>query len=138
MPERILCVVLLIISNWYGLFKGSRRLLFPSHLPSCYIVYLDKHSSLYCVTSPPSPEPSLSKYGTTRRRSGLQKSVTAFVGGTSDVGKYTVRAMASTHGTSGRALRVYIAGRNEAAANTIVAECRKACPAGEIAFRPCQ
>jgi hypothetical protein len=29
---------------------------------------------------------------------------------------------------------VYIVGRNEAAANTIIAECRKACPAGEFHF----
>ncbi|KAK9241679.1 hypothetical protein V1506DRAFT_517829 [Lipomyces tetrasporus] len=63
-----------------------------------------------------------------------RQSVTAFVGGTSGVGKHTVRALASTHGTSGRGLRVYIAGRNEEAANTIIAECRKACPAGEFHF----
>lgn len=64
-----------------------------------------------------------------------RQSVTAvFVGGTSGIGEYAVRALASTHGTCGRGLRVYIIGRNEAAANTIIVECRKACPAGEFLF----
>ncbi|KAK9427027.1 putative oxidoreductase ENV9 [Lipomyces doorenjongii] len=64
-----------------------------------------------------------------------RQSVTGvFVGGTSGIGEYSVRALASTHGTSGCGLRVYIVGRNEAAANTIIAECKKSCPVGEFHF----
>lgn len=59
-----------------------------------------------------------------------------FVGGTSGIGEYAVRALASTHGSSGRGLRVYIVGRNEAAATTIIADCQEACPAGEFHFVP--
>ncbi|KAJ8099520.1 putative oxidoreductase ENV9 [Lipomyces tetrasporus] len=66
-----------------------------------------------------------------------RQSITAvFVGGTSGIGEYAARALASTHGTSGRGLRMYIVGRNEAAANTVIAECREACPAGKFYFVP--
>ncbi|KAK9235145.1 putative oxidoreductase ENV9 [Lipomyces kononenkoae] len=64
-----------------------------------------------------------------------RQAITAvFVGGTSGIGEYSLRALASTHGTSGRGLRVYLVGRNEVAAMTIIAECKKACPAGEFHF----
>lgn len=57
-----------------------------------------------------------------------------FVGGTSGIGEYAVRALALTHGASGRGLRVYIVGRNETAATTIIADCRRVCPAGDFHF----
>jgi NAD(P)-dependent dehydrogenase (short-subunit alcohol dehydrogenase family) len=57
-----------------------------------------------------------------------------FVGGTSGIGEYALRALASTHGSSGQGLRVYLVGRNETAAKTIMADCRKECPAGEFHF----
>ncbi|KAK9365293.1 hypothetical protein V1509DRAFT_633511 [Lipomyces kononenkoae] len=64
-----------------------------------------------------------------------KQTVTAvFVGGTSGIGENAVRSLASTHGTSGRGLRVYIVGRNEKAANTIIADCNKTCPPGEFKF----
>ncbi|KAK4937626.1 hypothetical protein LTR10_021772 [Elasticomyces elasticus] len=64
-----------------------------------------------------------------------KQSITAvFVGGTSGIGEYSARALASTHGTSGHGLRVYLVGRNETAAKTIIADCRKACPTGEYHF----
>lgn len=63
------------------------------------------------------------------------QSVTAvFVGGTSGIGEYSLRALASMHGTSGRGLRVYLVGRKEMAAKTIIADCQKACPTGEFHF----
>lgn len=64
-----------------------------------------------------------------------KQSVTAvFVGGTSGIGEFSARSLASMHGTSGHGLRVYIVGRNETAAKKIIADCRKACPAGEFHF----
>jgi NAD(P)-dependent dehydrogenase (short-subunit alcohol dehydrogenase family) len=59
-----------------------------------------------------------------------------FVGGTSGIGEYAVRSLASTHGSSGRGLRVYIVGRNEASANAIISDCKKVCPTGEFHFIP--
>lgn len=57
-----------------------------------------------------------------------------FVGGTSGIGEYAVRALASTHGSLGPGLRVYIVGRNQSSAKTIIADCQRACPAGEFHF----
>jgi NAD(P)-dependent dehydrogenase (short-subunit alcohol dehydrogenase family) len=57
-----------------------------------------------------------------------------FVGGTSGIGENAVRALSSIHGTSGKGLRVYIVGRNDKAAKTIIAECKKVCPTGEFHF----
>ncbi|PMD31074.1 hypothetical protein L207DRAFT_611872 [Hyaloscypha variabilis F] len=48
-----------------------------------------------------------------------------FVGGTSGIGEYTMRALASTVGTSGRGIRAYIVSRNQKAADAIIADCRK-------------
>ncbi|QGA21013.1 hypothetical protein EYB26_008723 [Talaromyces marneffei] len=64
-----------------------------------------------------------------------KQSITAvFVGGTSGIGEYSLRALASVHGHSGHGLRVYIVGRNEKAANTIISDCLKVCPAGTFHF----
>jgi NAD(P)-dependent dehydrogenase (short-subunit alcohol dehydrogenase family) len=57
-----------------------------------------------------------------------------FVGGTSGIEENSVRALAPVHGTSGRGLLVYIVGRSERAAATIIADCKKACPPGEFNF----
>lgn len=57
-----------------------------------------------------------------------------FVGGTSGIGEYTMRALASTVGTSGRGLRAYIIGRNQRAADTIIADCLKISPTGDFRF----
>ena len=60
-----------------------------------------------------------------------KQSVTAvFVGGTSGVGEYSLRALAALHGLSGHGLRVYHIGRNLTAANKIIADCKRACPVG--------
>ena len=63
-----------------------------------------------------------------------QPLVAVFVGGTSGIGEYTLRALASAHGTTGKRLRVYLVGRNAASAVRILADCRKECPAGEFLF----
>ena len=60
--------------------------------------------------------------------------VAVFVGGTSGIGEYTLRALASTHGTIGAGLRVYIIGRNANAAEQIIADCRQLAPSGEFRF----
>jgi NAD(P)-dependent dehydrogenase (short-subunit alcohol dehydrogenase family) len=57
-----------------------------------------------------------------------------FVGGTSGIGENAVRALSFIHGTSGKGLRVYIVGRNETAAKTIISECIETCPTGEFHF----
>ncbi|KUJ23876.1 uncharacterized protein LY89DRAFT_633581 [Mollisia scopiformis] len=61
--------------------------------------------------------------------------VAVFVGATSGIGAYTVRCLAKTHGKTGKGLRVYIVGRNAKAAESIIAECQKSCPAGQFLFQ---
>jgi len=63
-----------------------------------------------------------------------QPLVAVFVGGTSGIGEYSVLALARTHGTSGKGLRVYIVGRNERAAERTFEECRRVCPSGNFEF----
>jgi len=57
-----------------------------------------------------------------------------FVGGTSGIGEYTIRALAAHHGTDGPGLRVYIVGRNAESAANIIADCSKLCPNGDFGF----
>jgi hypothetical protein len=57
-----------------------------------------------------------------------------FIGGTSGIGEYSLRALASTVGTSGRGLRAYIVGRNQKAADTIISDCSEICPTGDFRF----
>jgi len=60
--------------------------------------------------------------------------VGVFFGGTAGIGELTVRALATTHGATGRGLRVYIVGRNQKAADKIISECQQACPPGHFRF----
>ena len=63
-----------------------------------------------------------------------QPLVAVFPGGTSGIGEYAIRALASAHGKDGKGLRLYIAGRNQSAAEKIIADCQTACPAGQFRF----
>jgi len=63
-----------------------------------------------------------------------QPLVAVFVGGTSGIGEYTLRALASAHGTTGKTLRVYLVGRNAASAVKILADCRKECAGSDFRF----
>jgi len=60
--------------------------------------------------------------------------VAVFVGGTSGIGEYTIRALAATHGDHGKGLRIYIIGRNAAAAEQTIAYCRSVCSRGQFLF----
>lgn len=78
--------------------------------------------------------------------------VAVFVGATSGIGEYSLEALATSHGSSSdKALRVYLVGRNEAAASkstfllqvvlencltlsSVFAECKSLCPNGEFRF----
>ena len=60
--------------------------------------------------------------------------VAVFVGGTSGIGEFTLRALAKTHGRQGKGLRAYIVGRNAAAAEEIIANCTGLCPSGQFRF----
>jgi NAD(P)-dependent dehydrogenase (short-subunit alcohol dehydrogenase family) len=64
-----------------------------------------------------------------------QPLVAVFVGGTAGIGSYAARALAA-HANGGKGLRLYIVGRNSAAADKITADCRAACPAGRFRFVP--
>ncbi|KIW15899.1 hypothetical protein PV08_05949 [Exophiala spinifera] len=57
-----------------------------------------------------------------------------FVGGTSGIGEYSLRALAALHGSGGHGLRIYLVGRNQKAADTILADCKKLCPVGDFHF----
>jgi NAD(P)-dependent dehydrogenase (short-subunit alcohol dehydrogenase family) len=63
-----------------------------------------------------------------------QPFVGVFVGGTAGIGEASVRALAETYADHGKSLRVYIVGRNKAAAEKIVSECLEVCPAGDFRF----
>lgn len=60
--------------------------------------------------------------------------VAVFVGGTSGIGECTIRTLAATHGDQGKGLRIYIVGRNAAAAEQTIAYCRSVCSRGQFLF----
>lgn len=65
-----------------------------------------------------------------------QSLIAVFVGSTSGIGEFSVRALAKAHGTQGKGLRIYIVGRNAAAAEKIFEGCREVCPKGQFVFVP--
>ena len=60
--------------------------------------------------------------------------VAVLVGGTSGIGEYTVRALAAIYSTEKVSLRLYIVGRNNAAAEKIICDCSRICPNGAFTF----
>ena len=63
------------------------------------------------------------------------QSITAvFAGGTSGIGEFTIRTLASHYGKTEHSLRVYIIGRNEGAAKNIISDCQQKCPKGDFKF----
>ena len=63
-----------------------------------------------------------------------QPLVAVFFGGTSGIGHYTLRALATAEANGGRGFRAYIVGRNGKAAGDIISECRGICPQGQFRF----
>ena len=63
-----------------------------------------------------------------------QPLVAVFVGGTSGIGEATIRVLATTHTDQGKGLRLYIVGRNAAAAEKTISECVRVCPKGQFRF----
>lgn len=63
-----------------------------------------------------------------------QPFVAVFFGGTAGIGECGVRSLASTHGSEGKGLRLYIVGRNKAAAERTIAHCLEICPTGTFQF----
>jgi len=60
--------------------------------------------------------------------------VAVFFGGTSGIGHYTLRALATAEAKGGKGFRAYVVGRKIAAAEKIIAECRSICPTSQITF----
>jgi NAD(P)-dependent dehydrogenase (short-subunit alcohol dehydrogenase family) len=63
-----------------------------------------------------------------------QPLVAVVTGGTSGIGEATVHALATARGKDGKGLRVYIVGRKEGVAKSIISECLKVCPKGDFRF----
>lgn len=63
-----------------------------------------------------------------------QSLVAVFIGGTAGIGEFGALGLAKTHGNEGRGLRVYIVGRNQSAAERIIATCIQLCPNGQFTF----
>jgi NAD(P)-dependent dehydrogenase (short-subunit alcohol dehydrogenase family) len=63
-----------------------------------------------------------------------QPLVAVFVGGTSGIGEYTIRALAAAHSDQGKGLRLYIVGRNADAARATISDCVRVCPGGQFRF----
>ena len=60
--------------------------------------------------------------------------VAVFIGATSGIGEYTIRTLAETCSTQKSVLRLYIVGRNNAAANKISSDCSRKCPNAAFTF----
>ncbi|OAG07143.1 uncharacterized protein CC84DRAFT_1143473 [Paraphaeosphaeria sporulosa] len=58
----------------------------------------------------------------------------ALPGGTTGIGSYIARALATTYANHGNKLRVYIIGRNATRAENVLSECRKTSPGSEWRF----
>jgi len=64
-----------------------------------------------------------------------QPLVAVFFGGTSGIGHYTLRALATTAAANGgKWFRAYIVGRKAKAAEDIISECRGICPQSQFKF----
>jgi NAD(P)-dependent dehydrogenase (short-subunit alcohol dehydrogenase family) len=60
--------------------------------------------------------------------------VVALTGGTTGIGSYVAKALATVYAKSGSKLRVYIVGRNASRANSVIAECQEVSPDSEWRF----
>lgn len=63
-----------------------------------------------------------------------QPLVAVFIGGTTGIGEYSLRALASTHADQGNGLRIYIIGRRKVAADKIISDCQVLSPQGQFTF----
>ena len=63
-----------------------------------------------------------------------QPLVAVFFGGTSGIGSYTIRSLATACADGGKGLRAYIVGRKVKAAEEIISECRGIYPDGQFKF----
>jgi hypothetical protein len=63
-----------------------------------------------------------------------QPLVSVFVGGTSGIGHYTLRAFATAAATGNKPFRAYIVGRNAKGTEDNISEYRGICPHGEFKF----
>ena len=78
---------------------------------------------------------AIQEVGATNESFFRNRSVVAvLVGGTSGIGEYTVRALAAIYSTEKASLRLYIVGRNNAAAEKIISDCFRTCPNGTFNF----
>lgn len=60
--------------------------------------------------------------------------VAVYFGGTSGIGHYTLRALATAEANGGQGFRAYVVGRKVAAAEKIIAECRTIWSESQITF----
>ncbi|KAH7303828.1 hypothetical protein B0I35DRAFT_446074 [Stachybotrys elegans] len=60
--------------------------------------------------------------------------VTAISGGTTGIGSYLAKALATTFASQGSKLRVYIVGRNAERAKTVISECQQISPGSDWRF----
>jgi NAD(P)-dependent dehydrogenase (short-subunit alcohol dehydrogenase family) len=60
--------------------------------------------------------------------------VVALTGGTTGIGSYVAKALATAFSTSGSKLRVYIVGRNAARAALVITECKQISPESDWRF----
>ena len=63
-----------------------------------------------------------------------QPLIAVFFGGTSGIGHYSLRALATAEANGGKGFRAYIVGRKASAAEDIISECRGICPQGQFKF----
>ncbi|OJJ50329.1 hypothetical protein ASPZODRAFT_128945 [Penicilliopsis zonata CBS 506.65] len=64
-----------------------------------------------------------------------QSLVAVFFGGTSGIGHYALRALATAEAKhKGKGFRAYLVGRKRSRGDEVIAECRQICPEGRITF----
>lgn len=60
--------------------------------------------------------------------------VAAFAGGTTGIGSYGAKALATAYASEGHKLRAYIIGRNASRAEEVISECRRVSPGSDWRF----
>ena len=63
-----------------------------------------------------------------------QSLVAVFVGATSGIGEFTLRALVNNHLAKGNGLCIYMVGRNAQSAKKIITDCTEICPDGQYHF----
>jgi hypothetical protein len=105
------------------------------NIPPAILIYSPQHGETAALPSTLMAKIPLEQV---RRENALLVNTKPFVavvaGGTAGIGECAVRQLAETFKQHGDKLRLYMVGRNQDAADNIIADCRRACAGGQFRF----